>query len=145
MAFGSNLKLQQLVLNTPHLDGILIASSCSKLKYVTLSDELKVLPPNLFEGCSSLSSIVIPKNVTRISQKCFKGCTALQEITSLSTIAPSLDPSVFGDSPTNYVGSLVENKILRIPTNSQGYDIGDWNLLVNTLGFIKAQLQDVSN
>lgn len=109
--------------------------SDSGLLDVKLAD-VTCLPKSFFNGCSSLKEIVIPETVTNIEDNCFTGCTSLGSITSLSLNAPTLGSNVFGDKMTNYTGSSASTKVLSIPANAVGYELGDWKIVLqDKVGF----------
>ena len=60
--------------------------SCSNLKSVYLSSNLKKISDSSFAYCSSLESIVIPEGVESLGAECFRGCTDLESAYLPSTL-----------------------------------------------------------
>ena len=58
----------------------------SKLKEVTIGDNVKRIPSDLFYNCSGLTSVTIGDNVTSIGSSAFEGCSWLTSINYLGTI-----------------------------------------------------------
>ena len=50
------------------------------LRTVTVGDNVKAIPENLFENCGTLESVTIGGSVAAIGSKAFDGCTALKEV-----------------------------------------------------------------
>ena len=58
--------------------GIYAFQGCSKLKTITLSNQLSSISGYIFWGCSSLLSIEIPESVTSIGYHSFASCSSLE-------------------------------------------------------------------
>lgn len=80
---------------------------CSKLREVSLSPLLEVLPANSFSGCESLRSIELPLTVVSIGQQAFKGCSDLNTIT-LPPALTELPSSIFEQCVNLYNAKLPE-------------------------------------
>ena len=58
-----------------------IFNGCSKLKTVTLHDNITSFGTSLFTDCTSLDSITLPSNLKTFGTSVFKNCTSLTSIT----------------------------------------------------------------
>lgn len=139
--FYSCMNLTSVEINTAYL-GTAMFDGCFSLKNVTFNSKPTLLPEGMFNWCYSLSSIIIPESVTQIGKICFQYCTSLKDITCLPIEAPTLGSDVFGGKPEHYVGStVIGDKYLRIPSNSTGYNTGDWKtILKDSVGFIVTEI-----
>ena len=54
--------------------------SIIQLKYITISDSVKVLGPDLFRDCKGLTTISISKSIVEIKEKAFDGCNNLSRV-----------------------------------------------------------------
>ena len=110
-------------------------SNCSKLLSITIPETIVSIGSYAFSN-SGLTSIEIPSLVRSIGQSCFMGCVKLGDINCLAESAPSLGSEVFGNNDTNYTGSAASMKQLYVPSNSTGYESGDWKtVLQDIIGF----------
>ncbi len=66
----------------------------SILNNVTISNGVKSIGDNAFEGCTKLDTISFPDSVTTVGKSAFNGCTALVEI-ALGTEIASVGDSAF--------------------------------------------------
>lgn len=57
----------------------------SKVKSITVGDNVKEIGNSAFEGCSKLTKVTLGKGVTKIGSNTFKGCKKLGTITVKST------------------------------------------------------------
>ena len=143
--------MKSIEINTSYVNGDNIVSTCPLLTTVKLANLTKI-PNSMFSSCSSLKTIdvpetvtelgsyafsntglttlTIPENVKLIRSNCFLGCTKLGDINSLPISAPSLENNVFGNSNSNYVGSSAQYKEIHVPSNSVGYESGDWKTIL---------------
>ena len=79
---------------------------------------------------SGFQQVTLPSTITSIGNSAFNQATGLKQITSYAETAPTLGSSVF----TSNTGA--SPKMIYVPTNSTGYDSGDWlTQAVNTAGF----------
>lgn len=89
---------------------------CTGLISIRLSDELKVIRSDTFNGCVALSGVLtLPDSVTRIEENAFRGCTSLTGI-------------VFSDNVT-YVGSFAFEgctSLTSVVFGSGVTDVLDW-------------------
>lgn len=74
-------KLKKITLpnNLLEIGGAAFAN-CGKLKIIVLSDDLLIIDVNTFASCSSLETIKLPKNLTKIEEGTFFNCTSLTNI-----------------------------------------------------------------
>jgi hypothetical protein len=83
----------------------------------------------LFYNCTSLTSITIPEGVKDLGGSMFHNCTSLSTIICMPTTAPTISPSTFGSSTTNYTGRKTYNtgeNMLYVPQGATGYDASSW-------------------
>ena len=86
--------------------------NCSKLKKITLPENLDTIGENTFSDCTSLKSIVIPDSVTNLGIESFKGCTSLQDVT-LSKSLNEIKISMF-ENCTALQSITIPNKVTSI-------------------------------
>lgn len=156
--FSWNTKLKTAEIDTVHVNGTNLFTSCSNLETVSLAS-ITSIPDSMFSTCSSLATIDIPETVTSIGsfafnncsklvsitipsgvksigQSCFMGCTQLGDINSLASNAPSLGIEAFGNGSSNYTGNGTTVKELHVPRTATGYESNDWQtVLQDTIGF----------
>ena len=70
-------------------------NSCTGLTEVTIPNSVTSIGQYAFYQCTGLTEITIPNSVTSIGERAFSSCYKLMSITSLATIAPSIQSSTF--------------------------------------------------
>jgi len=70
--------------NVTNLEGCFYG--CSKLKTVTIPENITTIGDNAFGNCSALETLTIPETVTSIGTKAFSGCTKLEAITIAASV-----------------------------------------------------------
>lgn len=107
-------------------------SYCSSLVSVFIPSSITNIGEAAFYYCSSLVSILIPNSITNIGYSAFSQCVLLSNVTVKSVTPPTLDGSIFFNTPLNLViyvpsesvetyksasgWSTYANKIQPIPT-----------------------------
>lgn len=107
-------------------------SYCSSLVSVFIPSSITNIGEAAFYYCSSLVSILIPSSITNIGYAAFSECVLLSNVTVKSVTPPTLDGSIFFNTPLNLViyvpsesvetyksasgWSTYANKIQPIPT-----------------------------
>lgn len=107
-------------------------SYCSSLVSVFIPSSITNIGEAAFYSCSSLVSILIPSSITNIGYAAFSECVLLSNVTVKSVTPPTLDGSIFFNTPLNLViyvpsesvetyksasgWSTYANKIQPIPT-----------------------------
>lgn len=107
-------------------------SYCSSLVSVFIPSSITNIGEAAFYYCSSLVSILIPSSITNIGYSAFSQCVLLSNVTVKSVTPPTLDGSIFFNTPLNLViyvpsesvetyksasgWSTYANKIQPIPT-----------------------------
>ena len=89
-------------------------NGCTGLTSVTIGNSVSYIGVYAFSGCSGLTSIILPDSVIGIGGNVFYNCSSLTSITSLATIAPTIQSDTFQ--------SIKTNGTLYVPTGSTGYD-----------------------
>lgn len=57
------------------------AKNLRKIKRIVISEGIRTIGPQAFEGCKALESVVLPNSLTGIGNNAFAGCQALTDIT----------------------------------------------------------------
>ena len=57
------------------------AKNLRKIKRIVVSEGIRVIGPQAFEGCKTLESVILPSSLTGIGDNAFAGCQALVDIT----------------------------------------------------------------
>ena len=96
---------------------------CSGLTSITIPNHVTSIGNSAFSECSSLTSVEIGNSVTSIGDYAFYDCEALKEVTTLSTIAPTLGNGAFDSSNTPK---------LNYPENS---NYTSWSKYFSNLGY----------
>ena len=103
--------------------GIGAFSRCSSLRYLSIGENLSILPKSAFAQCTGLINIVIPTSVKSIESKAFYGCSGIKDlmfeasdraldkigasafagcsISQLSLNATAIDEYAFQDNPVS--------------------------------------------
>ena len=83
--------------------GVAAFLDCTSLTSVTIPNSVSSIGVAAFGGCSSLTSVTIPNSVTEIDNWAFADCQNLRTIIDLNPTPQQLDPSSFGDVPSDAV------------------------------------------
>ncbi len=78
-------------------------SYCSSLVSVFIPSSITNIGKAAFGYCSSLVSILIPSSITNIGDSAFSQCVLLSNVTVKSVTPPTLDGSIFFNTPLNLV------------------------------------------
>lgn len=78
-------------------------SYCSSLVSVFIPSSITNIGKAAFGYCSSLVSILIPSSITNIGDSAFSQCVLLSNVTVKSVTPPTLDDSIFFNTPLNLV------------------------------------------
>lgn len=87
-------------------------SYCSSLVSVFIPSSITNIGEAAFYYCSSLVSILIPSSITNIGYAAFSECVLLSNVTVKSVTPPTLDGSIFFNTPLNLV--------IYVPSESVG-------------------------
>ena len=86
---------------------------CSRLKKVTLGENMTTLAESAFSGCKALTGITIPAAATQIGADAFAGCTALREVTFLGAPAQLHKRAFSGENMAFYTPAM---SITQLPS-----------------------------
>ena len=67
-----------------------------------LPDDIRILPPSVFEGCKKLTNLVLPKNLIRLEASSLSHCTSLTHI-DLPDKLKEIANKVFVGTPLDYL------------------------------------------
>ncbi len=76
---------------------------CSSLVSILIPSSITNIGDSAFGYCSSLVSILIPSSITNIGDSAFSQCVLLSNVTVKSVTPPTLDGSIFFNTPLNLV------------------------------------------
>lgn len=74
---------------------------CTKLKTISFSESLTILPERIFQNCLSLEQITIPEQITVIGDGAFAGCVDMSELTLKPTIQKLGEYAFYGAFDNN--------------------------------------------
>ena len=95
--------------------GIGIFESCSKLKNVTLPNNLKEISDSCFSNCTNLESVTIPNSVTSIGGGAFRYCSGLTSITIPNSVTSIGNSAFYGCGLTSIT---IPNSVTSIGWNA---------------------------
>ena len=81
---------------------------CSALTTLSLGEKIKTIGNYAFENCTSLTGVTIPQSVTSIGYYAFAGCHNLNSLT-INDAATSIESWAFAECPLNTTLSLGKN------------------------------------
>lgn len=86
---------------------------CSRLTgVVEITDDIIIIPTNVFAGCSKLEGVVLSKNTETIQNGAFANCYQLNSITCHAQTPPTLDASAFnGVAKDNFTVEVPETSV----------------------------------
>ena len=134
---------------------------CTGLTSINIPTALVWIKEGTFANCSGLTAVFIHNNVGYISAGAFSGCSNLTEITSCSSVAPTLSNNVFygvpdsviitipcGSSPSyyerwGYFQNFVENAEIMLDATTSDSTMGTVSIITaptcqNNTAFIQA-------
>ena len=84
----------------------------TKLKSVTIGNNVKTIGDNAFNKCTQLTSIKLPSKVSKIGEKAFYGCKKLEKVTLSSSLKSIGDKAFY--KCTSLTSITIPSKVSKI-------------------------------